>query len=103
MVIAYLRPSALESAVQAVVRHGGTDVAFAEVRGYGRQKEHLSAYRPGVLGYAFLPRVRLTYAVEDRDLDATLDALQSVARTGSIGDGKIFVLRAVAAGESGAW
>jgi len=67
-------------------------MAYAEVRGYGRQKEHLDSYRPGVLGYAFLPRVRLTYAVSEQALENSLTALQAVARTGGIGDGKIFVL-----------
>lgn len=98
LVIAYLRPSALEAAVAAAVGHGAVDVAFAEVRGYGRQKEHLSSYRPGVLGYAFLPRVRLTFAIDDSRLEGVLEAVQAVARTGSIGDGKIFVVAAEGAG-----
>lgn len=91
-VVAYLRPTALEPVLRALAEHSVRSVAFSEVRGYGRQKEHLDAYRPGVLGYAFLPRIRFTFAVEASECASAIAAVTSCAYTGSIGDGKILIL-----------
>ncbi len=93
-VVAYLRPSALERVLGVLGAFPVTSPAWSGVRGYGRQKEHLDAYRPGVLGFAFLPRIRLTFGCPSDSLEAVIDAVRSAAGTGAIGDGKLLVLEA---------
>ena len=63
------------------------------MRGYGRQKGHLDAYRGDEWGIDFVPKSRIELQVEEESLEAAVDAVSKAARTGRIGDGKIFVLR----------
>jgi len=93
-VVAYLRPSALEQVLGALAGIPVAAIAWSGVRGYGRQKEHLDAYRPGVLGFAYLPRIRLTFSCPREQLELAIAAVRKAAATGAIGDGKILVLDA---------
>ena len=95
-VVAIVRPVRLDAVIEALLPLGLRDVLVEPVRGYGRQKEHLELYGepPGEGG--FLPKVRLQFVVASGQLQAAVDAVRAAARTGRIGDGKIFV-HAVAA------
>ena len=68
--------------------HGLTVI---EVKGFGRQKGHTELYRGAEYIVDFLPKVKIEIVVRDEDLDKTVDSIQSAAKTGRIGDGKIFV------------
>jgi nitrogen regulatory protein PII len=67
-------------------------MTVTEVRGYGRQKGHTEIYRGAEYQISFMPKLKLEIAVSDARLDDTIQALGTAARTGKIGDGKIFVL-----------
>jgi nitrogen regulatory protein P-II 2 len=71
---------------------GVQGVTVTEVKGFGRQKGHTELYRGAEYVVDFLPKVKLEIAVDDAMLDDVIDAITSVARTGKIGDGKIFVV-----------
>jgi nitrogen regulatory protein PII len=90
-VVAIVRPVRLDAVIEALLPLGLRDVLVEPVRGYGRQKEHLELYGepPGEGG--FLPKVRLQFVVGAAQLQAAVDAVRAGARTGRIGDGKIFV------------
>ena len=90
-VVAIVRPVRLDAVIEALLPLGLRDVLVEPVRGYGRQKEHLDLYgeAPGEGG--FLPKVRLQFVVAAGQLQAAVDAVRAAARTGRIGDGKIFV------------
>ena len=90
-VVAIVRPVRLDAVIEALLPLGLRDVLVEPVRGYGRQKEHLDLYgeAPGEGG--FLPKVRLQFVVGAAQLLAAVDAVRAGARTGRIGDGKIFV------------
>jgi nitrogen regulatory protein PII len=90
-VVAIVRPVRLDAVIEALLPLGLRDVLVEPVRGYGRQKEHLDLYgeAPGEGG--FLPKVRLQFVVGAAQLQAAVDAVRAGARTGRIGDGKIFV------------
>jgi len=71
-----------------------SEINVREVRGYGRQKEHLELYRNTEYAVSFLPKVRLELFVPDEQADEAIERIVATARTGRIGDGKIFVLPA---------
>ncbi len=70
-----------------------------EVKGYGRQKSYLDEYRGSEYSLAFLPKVEITLWVEDIRAEEVIDAIKEVARTGRMGDGKIFVMPAMLGGQ----
>jgi len=76
----------------ALTKIGIHGMTVTEVKGYGRQKGHMEIYRGAEYAVNFLPKVRLEVAVSSEQLDRTVDALQAAAKTGQIGDGKIFVM-----------
>lgn len=86
-----VKPFKVGAVVRALVGAGATDLTLAEARGYGRQKGHLDLYRDDSKHVTFLPKVRLECVVEDAQLEPAIDAATNAARTGRIGDGKIFV------------
>ncbi len=91
LIIAVIKPFKLEEVRAALDRSGVVGMTVAEVSGYGRQKGRTEIYRGAEYEIAFLPKLRLEVAVSDERLDAAVDAILVSARTGQIGDGKIFV------------
>ena len=90
-VVAIVRPVRVDAVIEALLPLGLRDVLIEPVRGYGRQKEHLDLYGEGPGEGGFLPKVRLQFVVGAAQLQAAIDAVRFGARTGRIGDGKIFV------------
>jgi nitrogen regulatory protein P-II 2 len=92
LVTAIIKPFKLDDVREALNGIGVQGVTVTEVKGFGRQKGHTELYRGAEYVVDFLPKVKLGIAVDDAMLDAVIDAITSVARTGKIGDGKIFVV-----------
>jgi nitrogen regulatory protein P-II 1/nitrogen regulatory protein P-II 2 len=86
-----IRPYKLDEVRDAVTAAGVSGITVSEVRGFGRQKGHTELYRGAEYVVDFLPKLKLEVVVDDDLLDATLEAIQRAAKTGSVGDGKIFV------------
>jgi nitrogen regulatory protein P-II 1 len=86
-----VKPFKVGAVVRALVDAGATELTLTEARGYGRQKGHLDLYRDDSKHVTFLPKVRLECAFEDARLEGAIEAATNAARTGRIGDGKIFV------------
>ncbi|RAI39752.1 P-II family nitrogen regulator [Rhodoplanes roseus] len=91
LVIAVIKPFKLDEVHQALTRIGVTGMTVAEVKGYGRQKGHTEIYRGAEYAVSFLPKVRIDVVVPATQVDAVIEAITGSARTGQIGDGKIFV------------
>jgi len=92
LVTAIIKPFKLDDVREALNGIGVQGVTVSEVKGFGRQKGHTELYRGAEYVVDFLPKVKLEIAVDDAMLDNVIDAITSVARTGKIGDGKIFVV-----------
>jgi nitrogen regulatory protein PII len=106
LIIAIIKPFKLEEVRAALDRVGVHGMTVAEVNGYGRQKGHTEIYRGSEYVAAYMPKLRLEIAVSDEQVDPVVDAIVAAARTGQIGDGKIFVTHLervirVRTGESG--
>ncbi|MFL9825849.1 P-II family nitrogen regulator [Rhodoplanes sp. SY1] len=93
LVIAVIKPFKLDDVHQALTRIGVTGMTVAEVKGYGRQKGHTEIYRGAEYAVSFLPKVRIDVVVPADRVDAVIEAISAAARTGQIGDGKIFVTK----------
>jgi nitrogen regulatory protein P-II 2 len=91
LVIAIIKPFKLDDVRDALTSAGIQGMTVAEVKGYGRQKGHTEIYRGAEYAVNFLPKVRIDVAVEDDAVDKVLEAIGQAAKTGQIGDGKIFV------------
>ena len=91
LVIAIIKPFKLEDVRDALNALGIHGMTVTEVKGYGRQKGHTEIYRGAEYAVNFLPKVRLEVAVPDDQEDRVIDAITAAAKTGQIGDGKIFV------------
>ena len=91
MVSAVIKHFRLDDVRKALTDLGVQGMTVIEVKGFGRQKGHLEVYRGVEFEVRFLPKVKLEVAVPDDKLDEVLDTIQESARTGEIGDGKIFV------------
>ena len=91
LVIAIIKPFKLDEVRDALTRIGIQGMTVAEVKGYGRQKGHMEIYRGAEYAVNFLPKVRMEIAVDSERADQVVDAIASAAKTGQIGDGKIFV------------
>jgi nitrogen regulatory protein PII len=94
-VVAVVKPHCVEDVLEALRNTPLADCTIREVKGYGRQKSYLDEYRGSEYSLAFLPKVEITLWVEDDDAEAVVRALVEAARTGRMGDGKIFVLSSV--------
>ena len=92
LVIAVIKPFKLDEVRDALTRIGVHGMTVSEVKGYGRQKGHMEIYRGAEYAVNFLPKVRIEVAVASDQIERTVEALASSAKTGQIGDGKIFVL-----------
>jgi len=88
---AIIKPFRLEEVKDALAEIGITGMTVSEVKGYGRQKGHSELYRGAEYVVDFLPKVKMELVVDEQQLDAVIDTIVEAARTGKIGDGKIFV------------
>jgi nitrogen regulatory protein P-II 1 len=91
LIIAIVKPFKLDDVREALVAAGVEGLTVSEVKGYGRQKGHTELYRGAEYVVDFLPKMKVEVVVNEADLDRCVDAIVSAARTGKIGDGKIFV------------
>ena len=91
MITAVIKPFKLEEVREALAESGVTGLTVTEVKGFGRQKGHTELYRGAEYVVDFLPKVKVEVVVKSEDVDRCVDAIVNVARTGKIGDGKIFV------------
>ena len=91
MITAIIKPFKLEEVREALADCGVTGLTVTEVKGFGRQKGHTELYRGAEYVVDFLPKVKIEAAVADELVDRTIEAIEGAARTGKIGDGKIFV------------
>ena len=91
LVIAIIQPFKLEVVRNALMQIGVRGMTITEVEGFGNQKGHTEIYRGTEYAATFLPKVQIEVAVPARHVDNVVDAIVSSARTGQIGDGKIFV------------
>jgi nitrogen regulatory protein P-II 2 len=91
IVTAIIKPFKLEEVRDALTAVGVHGLTVTEVKGYGRQKGHTEIYRGAEYAVSFLPKLKIDVAVPAELLDQVVDAITATARTGQIGDGKIFV------------
>jgi nitrogen regulatory protein P-II 2 len=91
LVTAIIKPFKLDDVRQTLADLGVKGVTVTEVKGFGRQRGHTELYRGAEYVVDFLPKVKLELAVEDDIVDQAIEAITNSARTGKIGDGKIFV------------
>ncbi len=91
MIEAVVKPFKLDEVREALAEVGVTGLTVTEVKGFGRQKGHTELYRGAEYVVDFLPKVKIEVAVTDKMAEAAIEAIVKSARTGKIGDGKIFV------------
>ena len=91
MVTAIVKPFKLDEVREALSGIGVQGITVTEVKGFGRQKGHTELYRGAEYVVDFLPKVKIEAAVDDAIVDRVIEAIESAARTGKIGDGKVFV------------
>src|SRR5512142_585154 len=89
---AIIKPFKLDEVKEALHEVGIQGITVTEAKGFGRQKGHTELYRGAEYVVDFLPKVKIEIVIADQQLDAAVEAIQKAARTGRIGDGKIFVL-----------
>ncbi len=89
---AIIKPFKLDEVKEALNSLGIKGMTVTEVKGYGRQKGHTEIYRGAEYVVDFIPKVKMDVVVDDEQVDQVIDTILKVARTGKIGDGKIFVL-----------
>src|ERR1700710_3323971 len=90
-ITAIIKPFKLEEVREAFSEVGVSGLTVTEVKGFGRQKGHTELYRGAEYVFDFLPKVKIEAAVDDAIVDRVIEAIEASARTGKIGDGKIFV------------
>ena len=91
IVMAIIKPFKLDEVRDALTGVGVHGLTVTEVKGYGRQKGHTEIYRGTEYAVNFLPKVKIEVAVDSAEVDKVVDAIIAAAKTGQIGDGKIFV------------
>ncbi len=91
IVMAVIKPFKLEEVRDALTAIGVHGLTVTEVKGYGRQKGHTEIYRGAEYAFSFVPKLKIEVAVATDLVDKVIDAIVASARTGQIGDGKIFV------------
>jgi nitrogen regulatory protein P-II 2 len=92
IVMAIIKPFKLEEVRDALTTIGVHGLTVTEVKGYGRQKGHTEIYRGAEYAVSFLPKIKIEVAVNSAQVETVVEAIASTARTGRIGDGKIFVI-----------
>ena len=103
---AIVRPFKLESVKEALSEEGVSGLTISEVRGYGRQKGHTETYRGSEYRIEFVPKIKIEVVVEDSKVEKIVDAILKTAKSGQVGDGKIFIYNVedavrIRTGESG--
>jgi nitrogen regulatory protein P-II 2 len=91
LVTAIIKPFKLEEVRDALTAQGVHGMTVTEVKGYGRQKGHTEIYRGAEYAVNFLPKLKIEVAIADGQEDKVVEAITAAAKTGQIGDGKIFV------------
>jgi len=91
LITAIIKPFKLDEVREALSNIGVQGITVTEVKGFGRQKGHTELYRGAEYVVDFLPKVKLEVAIAESLLDQAVEAIENAARTGKIGDGKIFV------------
>ena len=91
LVIAIIKPFKLEDVRDALLAVGVHGMTVTEVKGYGRQKGHTEIYRGSEYAVNFLPKIRVEVAIATNEVERVVEAIGSAAKTGQIGDGKVFV------------
>ena len=89
---AIIKPFKLDDVREALTELGITGMTVSEVKGFGRQRGHTEVYRGAEYAVDFLPKVKIEVVLPDEQIERTVDAIIEAARSGKIGDGKIFVL-----------
>ena len=92
LITAIIKPFKLDQVREALAELGVQGITVTEVKGFGRQKGHTELYRGAEYVVDFLPKVRIDAAVDDALVDRVIEAIEASARTGKIGDGKVFVM-----------
>ena len=92
IVMAIIKPFKLDEVRDALTGIGVLGMTVAEVKGYGRQKGHTEIYRGTEYAVTFLPKIKVEVAVSTDQVGKTIEAITAAAKTGQIGDGKVFVL-----------
>ena len=92
IVMAVIKPFKLEEVRDALTAIGVHGLTVTEVKGYGRQKGHTEIYRGAEYAVSFLPKIKIEVAIGSEQVDKTVEAITTAAKTGQIGDGKIFVI-----------
>ncbi len=88
---AIIRPFKLDEVKEALIEEGIRGLTVSEVRGYGRQKGHTESYRGSEYRIDFVPKIRIEVVIEKEKVEKVIDAILRTAKTGQVGDGKIFV------------
>jgi len=88
---AIIRPFKLDDVKEALLEEGVRGLTISEVRGYGRQKGHTETYRGSEYRIEFVPKMKIEVVVEDSKVEKVVDAISKTAKTGQVGDGKIFI------------
>ena len=88
---AIIRPFKLDDVKEALLEEGVRGLTISEVRGYGRQKGHTETYRGSEYRIEFVPKIKIEVVVEDSKVEKVVDAISKTAKTGQVGDGKIFI------------
>lgn len=91
LITAIIKPFKLDEVREALSEIGVQGITVTEVKGYGRQKGHTELYRGAEYVVDFLPKTKIEAAVEDNIVERAIETIEAVAKTGKIGDGKIFV------------
>jgi nitrogen regulatory protein P-II 1 len=104
---AIIKPFKLDEVKEALQEVGVQGITVTEAKGFGRQKGHTELYRGAEYVVDFLPKVKIEIVIPEGQLEASIEAIQKAARTGRIGDGKIFILNVeeairIRTGETGA-
>ncbi len=97
LIIAIIKPFKLDAVRDALTGIGVQGLTVTEVKGYGRQKGHTEIYRGAEYAVSFLPKLKIEVAVASSEADRAAEAIAEAAKTGQIGDGKIFVLDLISA------
>jgi nitrogen regulatory protein PII len=91
LVAAIIKPFKLDDVREALSDIGVTGITVTEVKGFGRQKGHTELYRGAEYVVDFWPKIKVEIAIDDAQLDPVIEAISAAAKTGKIGDGKIFI------------
>ncbi len=86
-----IKPFKLDDVKDALLEVGIKGMTISEVRGFGRQRGHTELYRGSEYRIDFLPKIKIEIALQEKDVDRAVEAIMKAARTGQIGDGKIFI------------